>query len=74
MGRLSGPFNFLFRLDRDAAIEAALRIIDLKLQLHGKNNKQVNLPGASHRQTGYQRMQNDFKPDDETLYAYYRTA
>lgn len=28
--------DFLFRLDRGAAIEEGLRIIDLKLQLHGK--------------------------------------
>ena len=52
--------DFLFRLDRNAAINKALRIIDLK---------QVDLPEASHRQTEYQRILNAFKPDGETLYA-----
>ena len=61
--------DFLFRLDRDAAIDEASRVIDLKLQLHGNNNKQDNLPEASHRQTEYQRMATAFKPGGETLYS-----
>ena len=60
--------DFLFRPDRVPVIDEALGIIDLKLQLHGKN-KQVNLPEASHPQTEYQRMLTAFKSDGETLYA-----
>ena len=34
----------LFKLDRDAAIDEALCMIDLNLHMHGKNNTQVNFP------------------------------
>ncbi|CAM9472450.1 unnamed protein product, partial [Hapterophycus canaliculatus] len=40
--------------------EHALREIDLKLQLHGKTNVQVNLPAVIHLQTEYQRMSSSF--------------
>ena len=48
--------DFLTRLTTADAIQAALREIDLKLQLHGKTNRQVNLPNAIHTQTEFERM------------------
>lgn len=59
--------DFMFRLDKDAAIVEDLHTIDLKKQMHGKNNKRVNLPEASHRETEHQLMQTSFKPESETL-------
>lgn len=43
-------------MTQEEAIQAALCEIDLKLQLHGKNNEQVNLPAARHSRTELERM------------------
>ena len=42
----------------------ALKEIDLKLQLHGKTNEQVNLPAAVHSRTEYERMKDSFNLND----------
>ena len=40
--------NLRMSMTRVHAVAEALRQIDLKLQLHGKDNEQVNLPPAIH--------------------------
>ena len=57
------------RFDREEASQEALRLIDIKLQLHGKTNEQLGLPSATHRQTEYQRMKSSFDADEQTSYA-----
>ena len=39
------------RFDREQALQEALRLMDIKLQLHGKTKDQLGLPSATHRQT-----------------------
>ena len=43
--------EFARRFDREEALQEALSLIDIKLQLHGKKNYQLGLPSATHRQT-----------------------
>ena len=57
------------RLNREEALQEALRLIDIKLQLHGKTNEQLCLPSATHRQTEYQRMKSSFNTEEQTSYA-----
>ena len=52
-------------------MQEALRLIDLKLQLHGKTNDQLNLPPSKHRQTEYERMKDSFNPGNEASFADY---
>ena len=61
--------DFLTRLTTADAIQAALREIDLKLQLHGKTNRQVNLPNAIHTQTEFERMRCAFNSQECITYA-----
>ena len=42
--------------------------IDLKLQVHGKSNTQVNLPAVGHSSTELQRMRKVFNPAECTAY------
>lgn len=51
------------------ATQQALRIIDLKLQHHGKTNVQLSLPEPAHRQTEYERMRSSFNPSEQSQYA-----
>ena len=57
------------RLDREDALQEALRLIDIKLQLRGKTNEQLCLPSAIHRQTEYERMKPFFIIEEQTSYA-----
>lgn len=57
------------RLSTGDAIQEALREIDLKLQLYGKSNEQVNLPVVSHTHTEYERMKNSFNIQQCIAYA-----
>lgn len=61
--------DLTFRLTREEALDEALRQIDLKLQLHGKTNVQVNLPAAIHTETELQRMRAAFNSDNCLQYA-----
>lgn len=61
--------DFTSTLDNTDACQEALRIIDLKLQQHGKTNGQLGLPEPTHRQMEYQRMQASFTPSEQTEYA-----
>lgn len=61
--------DFTRTLDNTDACDEALRIIDLKLQQHGKTNAQLGLPAPRHRQTEYQRMAASFRPSEQTAYA-----
>ena len=45
--------DLLLRFTRQDAVQHAVRDIDLKLQLHGKSNEQLNLPRVTHSQTQY---------------------
>ena len=56
-------------LSTDDAIQSALREIDLKLQLHGKSNVQVNLPNVIHTHTEFERMRSAFNPHQCMEYA-----
>ena len=57
------------RLDITDAIQEALRLIDLKLQLHGKSNTQLGLPVPKHRQTESPRMRSSFNQSEQTAHA-----
>ena len=53
----------------EEAIHEALCEIDLKLQMHGKSNTQVNLPAVGHSSTELQRMRKAFNLAECTAYA-----
>lgn len=61
--------DLLFRFSYVDAKNAALREVDLKLQLHGKCNEQLNLPKVVHQQTEYQRLRGAFNPHTEASFA-----
>lgn len=61
--------DFTRTMDNTDACEQALRIIDLKLQHHGKTNVQLGLPAPRHRQTEYQRMVTSINASEQTAYA-----
>lgn len=61
--------DFTRTMDVTDATQEALRIIDLKLQHHGKTNVQLSLPEPTHRQTEYQRMRASFHPSEQSQYA-----
>lgn len=69
MGRIFKDIliNLAFRLRRDTAVDETLRIIDLKLLKHGKNDGRVNLSAGRHGRTEYERMLliNAFKPHEQ---------
>lgn len=52
--------DFALIMTPEESIQQSLNEIDLKLQLHGKTNEQVNLPKAQHSTTEYQRMRDSF--------------
>ena len=56
-------------LTTDEGIQEALREIDLKLQLHGKSNAQVNLPAVAHSLHELQRTRNVFNPAECSAHA-----
>lgn len=56
-------------MTRTQAVAQALREIDLILQLHGKDNEQMNLPPAIHQQTELERTRNAFDRTEQTAYA-----
>ena len=56
-------------MTRVQAIAETLRQIDLKLQLHGKDNQQVNLPPAIHQQSELQRTRGAFDRLQERTFA-----
>lgn len=58
----------LSRTTEDATQQALCKI-DLKLQMHGKSNAQVNLPPARHTTTELQRMKHAFNSAECTAYA-----
>ena len=66
---ISSRIYLLTRLTTADAIQAALREIDLKLQLHGKSNRQVNLPNVIHTQTEFERMRDSFNSQECITYA-----
>ena len=53
----------------EEAIHEALCEIDLKLQMHGNSNTQVNLPAVGHSSTELQRMRKAFNAAECTAYA-----
>ena len=61
--------DFNTHMRNEDAVQEGLREIDLKLQLHGKTNEQVNLPPAMHNTTELRRMKNSFLPADCKAYA-----
>ena len=56
-------------MTRAQAVSEALRQIDLKSQLHGKNNEQVNLPSAIHQLSALQRARRAFDRIEQKTYA-----
>ena len=56
-------------MTRSQALAQALREIDIKLQLHGKDNVEVNLPPAIHQLTELQRARAAFDRVQQTTYA-----
>ena len=54
---------------RTQAVARGLREIDLKLQLHRKDNGQVNIPPAIHQLTKLQRTRGAFDRGEQTGYA-----
>ena len=61
--------DFMRTLDNTDATQQALRLIDLKLQQHGKSNSQLGLPAPMHRQTEHQRMVASFDRAEQKAYA-----
>lgn len=61
--------DFTLIMTSQDSIQRALNEIDLKLQLHGKSNEQVNLPAARHSTTEIQRMRESFDENKCTEYA-----
>lgn len=61
--------DLLSSMTEEDAVQKALCIIDLKLQLHGKTNTTLDLPAARHNKIEYERMKDAFKPDEQTDFA-----
>lgn len=53
------------RLTTQDVIQHVLRDIDLKIQVHGKSNVQVNLPRVVPFQIEFERMKTTFRPEDQ---------